>query len=174
MPVKSRIVNSTLKAQIPYLQAAAFKYLDGRGASLIKRGLYDRLYANKNADGTPRPQSGFVSQAALKKSKTSTIDFMAGPGEKAPATLREYRKHGWSEAYLVRTGASTELRHTTKTPGEKVVLTIWPKGQKILSYHMPQSKWRGPIRWLEISENEDRKLVKEVSKDCEKALKRMK
>lgn len=118
---------------------------------IIQRHLYKQLYDSKNEDGTPRPQS-------------------APKGKKKPSTIRAYTKEGWNtENYLVRTGASTTL--TGKNYRKGLRLSIKPEGMKILSYHIPESRYRGKIRWMRLAPNMHKVIVQEIGKFITKELK---
>lgn len=172
MPRSSSVKANNWKAHLEPLNKALAMCFEREIAPYVKKALYARLYDNKNADGTPRPQSSFVSQKAIRKSKSSTIAAHAGAGKKSPDTIKAYNRagQGWNtETYLVRTGAATTLYHKIQRNGRELI--VYPKGKTVLSYHIPMSQWRGQIRWFELSDTDKEQIMIRLSRAARTALK---
>ena len=153
MPRISSVKANNWKAHLDPLNKAIGQCLDREIAPYVKKALYTRLYDNKNADGTQRPQS-------------------APAGKKKASTIKAYNRagQGWNtETYLVRTGAATTLYHKIQRNGRELI--IYPKGKDVLSYHIPMSQWRGPIRWFELSDTDKEQIMIRLSRAARTALK---
>lgn len=114
------------------------------------------LEHNLNPDGTPHPSTPPV-------------------GKKSAATVRAYQRRGWdTEHYLIRTGESAKLQHRFDDRG--LTLTVSPVRPKILGYHVPKSRFRGQIEWVDVfaPDASGRSLASRVTELFGKALSKMK
>ena len=143
--------------------------LEKKVTPFVKKIVRERIENNKESDGEPRPRSSFVSQKNIKSSKSSKVTPTAGPGEKSPDTIKAYKRKGkgWdTEHYLVRTGRSTTFKHKVTGKNTSPTFVFEPtteKRKRILGYHIPMSKWRGPIQLFDLNDEECRKIIKKVS-----------
>ena len=66
--------------------------------------------------------------------------------KKAESTKKQYRRKGWdTEKFLVRTGQSTVMRYEWLNHE----LTVYPQGQTVLAYHVPErTDWVQPTAAL--------------------------
>jgi hypothetical protein len=150
---RAKFKNTTGHVKLISAGVATALRAGGEVDKLVQKHLYGQLYDSKNEDGTPRPQS-------------------SPKGQKKPETIKAYEraKQGWNtKNYLVRTGAATTLRSKNSRKGTR--LTIKPEGMKILSYHIPESKHRGKIRWMRLAPDKPRLIVDIMRKEVAKELK---
>jgi len=172
---RSRLTNT--KPHLKLIKAAVKESLDKDVAPFIQKYLHALLESNKDAEGRKRPISGYVTKDKYRKkkdgSKVKTKDGVnVMPGEKAPDTIKAYKKKGWeTEKYLVRTGDSTRLKHRVSKAGTK--LTIEPasdEGFEILSHHLPKNKFRGLMGWMELNTKAEKKIIKRIRNRVRKRL----
>lgn len=107
-----------------------------RVSAYITRELRDRLFAQKQVDGSPFP----------KKFQTKTGDKVR----------KQYERKGWdTEHFYIRTGESYPLQ--TKTRG--TTLEVYPKGYETLAYNKDR------VQWIGLTDEDMRRIIEIISED---------